>query len=130
MKTISLPIPNSVLNLLNIFFHIMHLSIIFFFLFGWLFITTQEAHFVLAVFILASWYGLGIYFGFGYCLVTDLQWKIKKLLGQAPPTEFYVKYMIDKITGLDTNPTIINGLTTSIYFAILILSVFIKAKNA
>lgn len=122
MKTTDLSILSNALKLLNLCFHLIHLSIIFFFLFGWLFKTMRLAHFILSLLILISWCGLGIFFGFGYCLVTDIQWKIKKRLNQEPPTEFYVKYMIDKVTGLDTKPSIINGMTTYIFFGIFIIS--------
>jgi len=122
MKTTERSISENALRLLNIFFHLIHLSLIFFFLFGWLFEKMQLPHFILSLLILFSWFGLGAFFGFGYCLVTDIQWKIKRRLKQEPPTEFYMKYIIDKVTGLDTNPTFINGMTTYIFFGILIIS--------
>jgi len=83
---------------------------------------TRFAHYILAILILVSWYGLGMIYGFGYCVITDTQWKIKKLLGQQPHTEYYIKYLMDKATGLDTNPNKINMVTTYTYFAILIIS--------
>ena len=106
----------------NAVFHIIHLAIITFFLFGWLSEKTLVAHFILSLLILFSWCFLGIFFGFGYCLVTDIQWKIKRQMGEEPYTEYYVKYMLDKVTGIDTNPTTVNAVTTYTFFAILALS--------
>lgn len=114
--------PTIVLSLANIFFHIVHLAIIFFFLFGWLSGRTLAAHLILALLILFSWCGLGVFRGFGYCLVTDIQWRIKKLMGEAPSTEYYIKYMLDKVTGYDLNPVIVNYVTTYSFFIILALS--------
>ena len=125
MKTNELSVSDNTLKLLNISFHLIHLSIISFFLFGWLFETMRLPHLILSLLILLSWFGLGIFFGFGYCLVTDIQWRIKRRLKQEPATEFYVKYMIDKMTGLDTNPQFINGMTTYTYFGILIISIIL-----
>jgi hypothetical protein len=122
-------LPNIVLKLLNIIFHLIHLSIIIFFLFGWMFERLRFAHFILSLLILLSWCGLGIFFGFGYCLVTDIQWKIKKLLKEEPNTEFYVKYMVDKLTGLNTNPGFVNGMTTCIYFGIFIISTILISRS-
>jgi hypothetical protein len=113
---------NGVLQILDFIFHILHIFIILFFLIGWVFPITRFAHFILAILMLISWYGLGIIYGYGYCLITDIQWKIKKVLGQQPHTEYYIKYLMDKITGLDTNPNKINKLTIYTYFAILIIS--------
>lgn len=114
---------NSVfLSLANIFFHIVHLAIILFFLFGWLSEKTIIAHCILSALILFSWCVLGLYFGFGYCLCTDIQWRIKRKMGEQPSTEYYIKYILDKLTGLDTNPKTVNAITTYSFFSILILS--------
>ncbi|MFH1075281.1 MAG: DUF2784 family protein, partial [Pseudomonadota bacterium] len=100
-----------------------------FFLVGWLFETMRLVHFILSFLILISWYGLGWFRGFGYCLVTDIQWKIKKLLKKEPSTEFYIKYIVDKTIGMDTNPNIINRMTTCIYFSILIISIILLSNE-
>ncbi len=113
---------NRLLKLLDLLFHVVHLSIICFFLFALLFESMRLPHLILSLLILTSWCGLGLFFGFGYCLVTDLQWKIKKKLNQELPTEFYVKYIIDKTTGLNTNSSIINGITTVTFFSIFTIS--------
>jgi hypothetical protein len=120
---------NFVLRVLNIFFHLVHLALITFFLFGWLVPALRPAHFILALAILFSWCGLGICYGFGYCLVTDLQWKIKKRLHQEPGTEFYMKYLIDRLTGWDTNPTTVDNITTWVFFVILAISSIILART-
>jgi len=114
--------PSIILYMMNIFFHLIHLAIVFFFLFGWLSSKTLLAHFLLSILILFSWSGLGIFYGFGYCLVTDIQWKIKKRMGQEPYTEYYIKYMLDKLTGLDLNSHTVNAITTYTFFIILLMS--------
>lgn len=122
--------PNDILlSLANIFFHLVHLSIVFFFLFGWLSERTLLAHFILSVLILFSWCGLGLLFGFGYCLVTDIQWKIKKRMGEEPYTEYYIKYMLDKVTRFDTNPNTVNAITTYSFFIIFIISSVLVFNN-
>jgi len=117
------------LSISNIFFHIIHLTIIFFFLFGWIFEKTLFAHFILSILILLSWFGLGIIYGFGYCLVTGIQWKIKRHMGQEPNTEYYIKYMLDKVTGLDMNPDRVNAVTEYAFYIIFILSTFLIANR-
>jgi hypothetical protein len=90
---------------------------------------TRQLHYFLALLILVSWYGLGIFYGFGYCLITDIQWRIKRLLGQMPSTEYYIKYMIDKITGLNTRANFVNGITTYTYFGILMIATILFLKK-
>lgn len=113
---------NFLLPLANIFFHFIHLALISFFLVGWLWPKTLMVHFVLSLLILVSWCGLGLIYGFGYCLITDIQWKIKKLMGQKPKTEYYIKYMVDKLTGLDSDPHTVDSITTYTFFIIFALS--------
>ncbi|HET7319222.1 MAG TPA: DUF2784 family protein [Nitrospirota bacterium] len=122
MKTADAPMKRAALLLLDDLFHALHLGIIIFFLFGWTIRETRPAHYALPLLILLSWYGLGAFRGFGYCIITDIQWSIKKRLGNKPSTEYYIKYLIDNITGLDTRANIVNGVTTYTYFIILILS--------
>lgn len=117
------------LSISNILFHIIHLTIIFFFLFGWILEKTLFAHFILSILILLSWFGLGIIYGFGYCLVTGIQWKIKRHMGQEPNTEYYIKYMLDKVTGLDMNPDRVNAVTEYAFYIIFILSTFLIANR-
>ncbi len=122
MKISGLPISENMLKIIDVGFHLVHLSIIFFFLFGWLFETTQLAHFILSLFILLSWFGLGFIFGFGYCLVTDLQWRIKRRLNREPSAKLYIKYMLDKMMGWNSNPSVVNRVTIYVFFGIFSLS--------
>ncbi|OGW35042.1 MAG: hypothetical protein A2X58_06265 [Nitrospirae bacterium GWC2_56_14] len=119
----------ALLTILNFLFHVLHMTIILFFLFGWLVKETRQLHYLLTLLILFSWYGLGIFYGFGYCLITDIQWRIKRHLGQTPSTEYYIKYMLDKITGLDTRANFVNRLTTYTYFGIFIIATGLFLKK-
>lgn len=123
------PQTSIIISISNIFFHIVHLTIILFFLFGWIIEETLLAHFILSVFILLSWFGLGVFYGFGYCLVTDIQWKIKKCMGQEPYTKYYIKYMLDKVTGLDLNPDRVNSVTECTFYIVFFVSTFLIANG-
>jgi hypothetical protein len=50
-------------------------------------------------------------------------------MGEDPYTEYYIKYMLDKVTGLDTNPRTVNAITTYSFFSILVLSAAFVFKN-
>ena len=117
------------LTILNVLFHALHMTIILFFLFGWMVKETRQLHYCLAVLILVSWYGLGLFFGFGYCLITDIQWRIKRHLSQTPSTEYYIKYLVDKIAGVNSRANIINGITTYTYFGILVVSTVLLVRS-
>ena len=114
---------------LNYFFHFLHLSMMSFVLTGWMFPSLRFIHYLLLILILASWLGLGIKYGFGYCLITDVHWKVKEKLDQRPHTEYYVKYVCDKITGWNFNPRVIDGITTYSFFLVLAISTFLMVNR-
>ncbi len=104
------------LRFANVLFHITHLTTISFFLFAWLFEETRAAHYILSILILLSWHLLNC------CLITEIQWRIKGLLGERPPHDQYVKYLLDKITRRDLNPDATDKLTKYTYYIILVIA--------
>ena len=43
-----------------------------------------------------SWVGLGFWFGWGYCFLTDLHWYIKVKNGEALLPGSYITYLLEK----------------------------------
>lgn len=99
------------LPLLDVFFYALHLIIIGFNLFGWIWTKTRKLHLLVVALTLGSWLILGIWYGFGYCFLTDWQWNIKEKLGETDLPNSFVKYFADQITGLDFDPGLIDGIT-------------------
>lgn len=111
---------------LDFFFTILHLFIVGFNLFGWIWKRTRRLHFLLVLLTAASWLILGIWYGLGYCPVTDWQWEVKEHLGETNLPNSFIKYYVDKITGDSVSADFIDG-ATAIGFAIaVILSVYLN----
>jgi len=112
------------------FFTIFHLFIILFTLLGWIWHRTRKLHFILIFFTLSSWFLLGIWFGIGYCPITDWQWQIKESLGEQNLPSSFIKYFADKITGTNINADIVDLFTgIGILFAIIAAIYFRFYKN-
>ena len=107
---------------MNYTLHAVHLSLMSICIVGWMFEPIRVLHLVAVTLVAVSWFGLGKFFGYGYCILTDTQWRVKRRLGQEPYTESYVKYILDKITGLDIDKKITDGLTLYTYVGAVILS--------
>jgi hypothetical protein len=112
------------LHFLNIFLTITHLVLTGFNLFGWIWPKTRKAHFVTIALTGASWFILGIWFGLGYCPITDWQWKVKEKLGETNLPGSFIKYYADKISGKDINPSLVTTLTLGLFIVAVILSVY------
>ena len=102
--------------------HVIHLSVMSICVVGWMFEPIRTLHLLVVVLVAVSWFGLGKFFGYGYCVLTDTQWRVKRKLGQEPYTESYVKYVLDKVTGLNIDKKLTYGLTLYTYAGAVIFS--------
>ena len=91
----------TVYKILNLLFHGLHFFVIGFTLFGWAYKPMRLANFILIVLTFGSWFILGRWLGYGYCPVTDFQWRIRKQLGKTDIPDSYIKLWIDRIAGRD-----------------------------
>ena len=111
---------------LDLLLTIVHLAIILFNLIGWIFLRTRRLHFVFIVLTAASWFILGIWFGMGYCPVTDWQWNVKEQLGERNLPSNFVEYFAEKITGYDFREQLVNTVIGVCFAAAALLSVYVN----
>ena len=82
---------------------------VLFVLTGWIFKSTRKAHLILLGLILISWLGIGLYKGvIGYCPLTDWHWDIKRALGERNLSNSFIEYMLEKITDMDLDRTLVD----------------------
>jgi hypothetical protein len=112
------------LGILDIFLTLFHLVIIGFNLFGW--IWKPRLHLILVLLTAGCWFILGIWFGWGYCPVTDWEWQIKQKLGEQNLPNSFVEYYADKISGQNINSSLIDTLTAGCFFIAAIISVYLN----
>jgi len=114
---------------LDIFFLIFHTLIIFFNLFGWIWKKTRKANLIALSLTAFSWFVLGFWYGFGYCVCVDWHWRVKMKLGEAHLPDSYIKYLLDLMTGMDWHTALVDSLTFACFFSALFASVFLNAKD-
>ena len=105
---------------LDWFFTFLHIAIIGFNLLGWIWPRTRKAHFICVMLTLFSWVVLGIWYGFGYCPITDWQWQVKEHLGETNLPNSFIKYYADKLSGRDIDAKFIDT-STAIGFGLAVL---------
>jgi hypothetical protein len=114
------------LHLLVILLTLLHFIIIGFNLLGWIWKRTRKLHLVVILLTAGCWFILGIWFGWGYCPVTDWEWHIKEKLGEHNLPDSFIKYYADKISGKSVNASIIDTITSIIFFTAASLSVYVN----
>jgi hypothetical protein len=110
------------LVILDVLLTIFHLIIIGFNLLGWIWKPTKKIHFWFAIITLFCWVVLGLWYGLGYCPITDWQWNIKVQLGEQNLPASFIKYFADQLTGLNINATIIDVCTVLFFLLAIIAS--------
>ncbi|MDR3695265.1 DUF2784 domain-containing protein [Mucilaginibacter sp.] len=113
-------------RLLDVLLTIVHCLIIGFNLFGWVWKPLRRAHLICIGITAACWFILGIWYGIGYCPVTDWQWHIKEQLGEHNLPASFITYYADKISGRQIDETLISNITAASFFVAAAISVYVN----
>lgn len=117
-------------RILDIFFVIFHTSLILFNLFGWIWKRTRKYNLIMLLLTGSSWLFLGLIVGtLGYCPLTDWHFSVLNKLGLTNLPSSYVKYLADRLTGLDFNPSIVDNVTLYSFLAALGFSLFFNLRD-
>ena len=117
------------LNFFDSFFLFFHSALILFNLLGWLWKPTRKLNLVLLLCTAASWFILGIWYGWGYCFLTDWHFKILMKLNVQNLPSSYIKYLADRITGLNFYSNFIDVITLVSFLSALSLSGYYNYKD-
>lgn len=79
-------------------------------------------HLVLILLTLGSWFILGIWFGAGYCPISDWHWKIKAALGEGKPNGTYIHQLLQNITKRAWNAALVDKVVLITTLAITAIS--------
>ena len=117
-------------RVLDIFFVVFHTSVILFNLFGWICRKARKYNLILLVITGASWLFLGLIVGtLGYCPLTDWHFSVLNKLGVSDLPSSYIKYLVDRLTGLDINSSLVDNVTLYSFLAALGLSLFFNIRD-
>jgi hypothetical protein len=114
---------------LNIFFFVFHTALTLFNIFGWIFKKTRNWNLFTLLLTAFSWFVLGIWYGWGYCVCTHWHWNVRKKLGYHDESNSYIHFLVLKLTGINFNPELVDIVTVSFFFAALILSLWLNVKD-
>ena len=115
--------------LLDVLFLIFHSSLVVFTLVGWIWKETRKVHLLALTLTMCSWFGLGIWYGFGYCPCTDWHWQVKTKLGETSLPMSYVKYYADWLTGLDWNAFVLDYVVAVFGLAAFGVSIWLNFRD-
>jgi|SRR6056297_4212761 len=114
---------------LDYFFTIFHGALAAFNAVGWAWKKTRRLHLVTSGLTMLSWFGLGLLYGWGYCPCTDWHWQVKRELGERDLPASYIKYHVDQLTGLDSNPVVVDTAVAVIGVMAFLLSCWLNFRD-
>lgn len=117
------------LQLIDYFFTILHLLIIGANLFAWIWAKTRKIHLYIVGTTLFCWLILGIWYGIGYCPITDWQWQVKTKLGETHLPNSFVKYYLDKLARRDIADTTVDIITLISFLIAIVCSIRVNFFN-
>ena len=115
--------------LLNVLFFVFHTTWLVFNCVGWIWRRTRRWHLVTLVVTGLSWFGLGIWYGWGYCPCTDWHWQVRERLGHVDPPS-YTQLLFTELTGIEVSTWTANIVTVTVFALCLLLSVVLNVQDA
>ncbi len=76
-----------------------------------------------------SWFVLGIWYGWGYCLCTDWHWQVREAMGLHDRSGSYIHFLLLKLTGKDFSPQLVENATLIIFVLSFVLSIWFNIKD-
>lgn len=113
---------------LNIFFFVFHTVLTLFNLVGWAFRKTRRLNLITLLLTAFSWGVLGIFYGFGYCFLTDWHWAVREKLGYDTPYNSYIQFFVDEVFGIRTSARTADTWTLILFIAALIASITVNVR--
>lgn len=117
------------LRALDLFFVVFHTVLIVFSLFGWIVPRLRRANLVVLLLIAASWLGLGMFYGLGFCPLTEWHWRVLRALGQHDLPRSYTQYLLQRLLGISVTSTAVDWLTALSASAALIISLALNIRD-
>lgn len=114
---------------LNYFFFVFHTAFTLFNLTGWIFPATRKWNLVTLLLTAISWFVIGIWYGWGYCLCTDWHWDVRERLGYHDQQRSYIHFLLLKLTGINMKEKLVEQLTLAGFVFSVVMSLTLNLRD-
>ncbi len=116
-------------HFLNIFFFVFHTVFTLFNMVGWILPKTRKLHLITLSLTAFSWFVLGIWYGWGYCVCTEWHWGVREKLGYEDRSNSYIHFLLLKLTGTNLSPKMVENITLIIFLLSVALSIWFNIRD-
>lgn len=114
---------------LNVFLFVFHGALVAFNVVGWTWRRTRRLNLVTLLLTLASWTLMGLWFGTGYCVLTDLHWRVRTAMGIHETTGSYLALLVRTLTGWEPPAVLVNPVAAAVFLFSLMMSVMLNVRD-
>jgi hypothetical protein len=116
------------LEALNLGFFVFHTLWIGFTCTAWAWRRTRRWHVAAVALTALSWFGLGAWYGWGYCPFTDWHWQVRERLGYRDPPS-YIQLLVRELAGIDLQPALADALALGTLVVVGALTTFLNIRD-
>ncbi len=116
-------------HFLDWFFVVFHTFITLFNLLGWIWKKTRIWNLILLLITGFFWFVVGIFYGFGYCPLTDWHFQVLYKLGKDPETNSYIAYIVSRFFKLKIATQTVDVITLLCFLGAFVLSVALNVRD-
>ncbi len=117
------------LTLLDMAFFAFHTAWIGFNIVGWSWRWTRPFQRITLGLTAFSWFVLGAFRGWGYCLCTDWHFQVRRRLGYVDPESSYVQMFLRRVFGIALSRPASDRLTMGVFAAIVVATAVVWARD-
>ena len=110
------------LQALDVLLMVVHLGVIGINVLGWIFPATRWLQRWVLGLTTLSWLGLGWWFGWGYCFLTDWHWDVKRALGESPLPPSYIQYILRNRLGFQWPDLWVDAATGAVFVTLVLIT--------
>lgn len=114
--------------ILDYFFFLFHTALILFNSIGWIVPKWRKWNMISLGLTTFSWFVLGIWYGWGYCLCTDWHWEVRARLGYHDMSDSYIHFLILELTGFNLSEGLVDTGTVVVFFTSLLISLWLNFR--
>ena len=101
-------------------FFFLHAVLILFNMLGWIWRATRPYQAVTLGLTAFSWFILGCWYGWGYCLCTDWHFMIRRQIGIDDGDTSYIQLLVDRLCGLSLDRSQADTLAGGVFLVVLV----------
>ena len=114
---------------LDWFFLVFHTVLLVFNMVGWMWPRWRKLNLMTLLATAVSWTVMGIWYGAGYCVCTDLHWQVRRALGFHDEASTYVQFLVQRLTGVIPAPGPTKWVSGVAFVAVLVLSIWLNLRS-